>query len=171
MENMLRSIWRSLTRHPEFSATAVLTLALGIGANTAMFSVIDGVLLKPLAYQEPDRLVSLDVTVVSTVVSVRNGDLDLGIVGASLGPILLRYYDAWRDHATQLESIAVMRPSTVNLTGTGEPERLLSAHVSEPGVAGIGRDGGRGAGAVDHAVLDGGQGRRRRELPAHPDAA
>ncbi|MBI3682791.1 MAG: hypothetical protein HY235_20640, partial [Acidobacteria bacterium] len=43
---------------------------------------------------------------------------------------MLRYYDPWRDHATQLESIAVMRPSTVNLTGTGEPERLLSAHVS-----------------------------------------
>ena len=118
---MMRSIWRSLTRDPGFTATAALTLAVGIGGNTAMFSIIDGVLLKPLAYREPDRLVLL---------GTRSFELDLGISGAAIGPVSPFYYDAWRGHGTMLESIALIRPSTVNLTGAGEPERLFSAHVT-----------------------------------------
>jgi putative ABC transport system permease protein len=122
--NMLRSIWRSLARDPGFTATAVATLALGIGANTAMFSIIDGVLLKPLGYREPDRLVALDEAPVLTANS------GLGIAAAAIGPLWTPYYYLWRDYATTLESIALIRPGTVNLTGAGEPERLLSAHVS-----------------------------------------
>ena len=58
----IRFAARSLRRRPAFAATALLTLALGIGATTAMFSVIDGVLLKPLPYREPDRLVTIFTT-------------------------------------------------------------------------------------------------------------
>jgi predicted permease len=114
---MLRSTLRSLTRNPGFTSAAVLTLALGIGANTAVFSVIDGVLLKPLAYREPERLVSLHLR----ITTVKN----LGVL-----PLPPYIYQLWRDHATTLEDIALVRPGTVNLTGSGEPERLLSARIS-----------------------------------------
>src|SRR5712692_2922747 len=114
---MLKSSWRSLTRNPGFTAAAVLTLTLGLGANTAMFSVIDGVLLKPLAYREPDRLISLHLR----ITTLKN----LGIL-----PIPPYIYHLWRDHAAVLENIAVVRPGSDNLTGGGDPERLLSARVS-----------------------------------------
>ena len=108
---------RSLARTPGFTAAAVLTLALGIGANTAMFSVVDGVLLKPLRYREPDRLISLHVR----ITPLKN----LGVL--PLPPFI---YQLWRDHATTLASLALVRPSTENLTGEGQPERLLTANVS-----------------------------------------
>jgi putative ABC transport system permease protein len=114
---MLKSTLRSLTRNPGFTAAAVMTLALGIGANTAMFSVIDGVLLKPLAYLEPDRLISLHIR----ITTLKN----LGIL-----PIPPYIYNLWRDHVATLENIAIVRPGTENLTGAGQPERLLSARVS-----------------------------------------
>src|SRR5260221_11553309 len=109
---MLKSTLRSLTRNPGFTAAAVLTLALGIGANTAMFSVIDGVLLKPLAYREPDRLISLHIR----ITTLKN----LGIL-----PIPPYIYNLWRDHAATLENIPIVRPGSENLTGAGQPERLL----------------------------------------------
>ncbi len=95
----------------------IITLALGIGANTAMFSVVDGVLLKPLDYTEPDRLISLHLQ----ITTLKN----LGVM-----PLPPFVYDLWRDHTAALESLAVVRPDTENLTGTGEPEHLLAARVS-----------------------------------------
>ena len=57
--NNLRVSARTLVREPAFAAVAILTIALGVGANTAIFSIIDGVLLRPLAYQDPERLVAV----------------------------------------------------------------------------------------------------------------
>src|SRR5216683_1183420 len=88
---MLKSSWRSLTRNPGFTAAAVLTLALGIGVNTAMFSVIDGVLLKPLAYREPDRLISLHLRITT-------------LKNLAVLPIPPFIYNLWREHAATLEN-------------------------------------------------------------------
>src|SRR5579871_1775956 len=101
---MFRSILRSVTRNPAFTAAAVLTLALGIGANTAMFSLIDGVLLKPLAYREPDRLISLHLRITT-------------LKNLPVMPLPPFVYDLWRDHATSIESIAIVHPDNENLTG------------------------------------------------------
>jgi predicted permease len=119
-DHLLRDVrfgLRTLRKSPGFTAVAVLTLALGIGANAAMFSVIDGVLLKPLAYREPDRLIS---------VHLRNMmQKDLGIT-----PIAPHLYQLWHDHTATLENIAIVRPDSANLTGIGEPERVFGARVS-----------------------------------------
>ena len=118
MWNDIRYAIRTLAREPGFAATVVLSLAVGIGANTAIFSVINGVLLRPLPYREPERLYSIREVVPK-----------LTNLYPSL-PVNLNHYFEWRKHCSALESVAVMRPSSMNLTGAGEPELLNSARVS-----------------------------------------
>ncbi len=102
---------RMLRRAPGFTAIAVLTLALGIGANSAIFTVVHAVLLRPLPYPEAGRLV--------------------GIVQlhASGGPEFATWpdYTDWRDRSTSLESLGGAWSRVYNLTGVEEPERLAGA--------------------------------------------
>jgi putative ABC transport system permease protein len=99
----VRMLWKS----PGFTIVAVLTLALGIGANTAIFSVVNGVLLRPLPFRDPSRLVL--------------------IAEKSSFPIISTSYENyldWRDQSHSFESMEATRGSSITLTGAGEPERL-----------------------------------------------
>ena len=110
----IRYAARMLRRQPGFTIVAVLTLALGIGANTAVFTVVNGVLLRPLPYHDPDRLVVL--------LYGRPGRLT-----PWFSP--LNYRDVIGGTPT-LQDAAAFTPSTANLTGSGEPERVDGASVS-----------------------------------------
>src|SRR5262245_52861312 len=112
----LRFAFRQLLNSPGFTAVAVLTLALGIGANTAIFSVVNAVLLRPLPFNEPTRLVWLGGWV--------GGDKEQGVTPADF----LDYREQSRSFAELAASVSETVP--VNLTGSGEPERLSSALVT-----------------------------------------
>jgi putative ABC transport system permease protein len=103
-----------LRRNPGFTFVAVLTLALGIGANTAIFSVVNAVLLRPLRYQDPDRLV-----MVSHYRAQKVEDFTAG------GDFL-----RWREAAKSFEHIAAFQTDVADLSGSGEPERLAAGFVS-----------------------------------------
>ncbi|MCI0404243.1 MAG: ABC transporter permease [Acidobacteria bacterium] len=107
---------RQLARSPGFTAIAVLTLALGIGANTAIFSVVNAVLLRPLPHPEPERL---------TMVWLDNRD-------EGWPEDLTSYptYLDWRSQNRSFEDMAAFTPSEASLSGDGEPERVRSAVVS-----------------------------------------
>jgi putative ABC transport system permease protein len=119
--SFLETLWqdlrfgaRMLTRNPAFAVIAILTLALGIGATAAIFSVVNAVLLKPLPWAEPDRAVmvwskwtAFDKTWVAT------------------GEVV-----DYRRRATTLDGVAAWGDGQVNLTGDGEPERVAAASVT-----------------------------------------
>ena len=118
MRNDIRYALRTLLRERGFAATIVLSLAVGIGANTAIFSVVNGVLLRPLPYRDPERLFTIREVVPK-----------LAHLYPTL-PVNLSHYMEWRKRCSALESIALIESSAMNLTGAGEPERLASARVS-----------------------------------------
>ena len=105
---------RILRRSPGFTAAALLTLTLGIGANTAIFTVVDAVLLRPLPYADPDRLV---------VAGDRNADGSLSGVG--LGTIA-----DWRDRSRSFDQLAMVRLWMPTLVTDAEAEQLPAARVS-----------------------------------------
>src|SRR5882762_3537950 len=105
---------RMLLKHPGVTAIAVITLALGIGANTAIFSVVNGVMLRPLPYKNPDRLVSLWARVP-----------EHGRWRATPA----NFFD-WQKQNTVFEDMAAFNASTTTLTGDGEPEQLMGIIVS-----------------------------------------
>ena len=112
----LRYACRSLGNHPGFAIVVILTLALGIGANAAIFSVVNAVLLRPLPYHDADRLV------------VIWGDLHrpgVNEIPASAGEFV-----DYRDRAHAFEHVAAYDTLGFNLTGIGEPERLDGAVVT-----------------------------------------
>src|SRR5512134_2982560 len=108
--SQLRQIARQLLRAPGFSLTTVLTLAIGIGATTAIFSVVNGVLIRPLPYPDSDRLIELRQR------SAQSGDNWL--------PISPAIYFTYRDHNETLESVALWNAGTASITGVGEPEEV-----------------------------------------------
>lgn len=115
--NDLRFAVRQLVKHPAFTVVAALTLALGIGANTALFSVVHGVLLKSLPYEASERLVILEET--------------NPVVGRGGFNVSYPNFIAWREQATSFEAISAFGTFAVTLRGGDEvAERLLVANVS-----------------------------------------
>src|SRR5947207_10713100 len=108
---------RMLRRSPGFAAVAVLTLALGIGANTVIFTVVNGVILKPLPYPQPQRLVML---------------WERQLSDGPLGPVAPANFFDWREQSHSLEKMAAIDPyPDFILTGTGDRKstRLNSSHT------------------------------------------
>jgi predicted permease len=99
---------RQLRRHPSFAIAAILTLAIGIGGTTAIFSVLDVVAVRPLSYPNPERLVVIEETL------------------PVFGPFPVSAADAefWRTESSSFDNIALTVPLYGNLTGQGEPARL-----------------------------------------------
>jgi putative ABC transport system permease protein len=114
-----RHSFRLLRTSPVFSTVVVLMLALGIGANTAVFSVVDGVLLRKLPYRDPDRLV---------MVWEKNPALGTAI-GERL-PAAYTNFAEWLRQSSAFEGIAGMEDANLNRTGSGEPERVSGARIS-----------------------------------------
>src|SRR5689334_17710228 len=112
----LRYAIRQLAATPGFTAIAVLIVAIGIGASTAMFSVVDAVVLKPLRLPEPDRLVAVYET---------NLERDLPMFEVSV----LNYLD-FKARSKSFASLASVGWQAMNLTGSGEPELIQVRRVT-----------------------------------------
>jgi predicted permease len=114
----IRYAIRGLIRTPGFSVVAVLVLAIGIGANTAMFSVVNAMLLRGLPYADPDRLVLLIGTVQRATVERRGNSLP--------------DHRDWRARSTAFDDMAAYDSATITLFGPNEPERVTYESVSAP---------------------------------------
>ncbi len=107
---------RLLRRQPGFTAVALLALALGIGANTAIFGVVDAVLWRPLPFANADRIVSL--------AEQRPRE------GRWFGPVSPADFYDWRSQTTSFAAMAAYEDAFVNMTGSGEPERIRGLLVT-----------------------------------------
>jgi putative ABC transport system permease protein len=112
--NDLRFAVRSLRQSPTFTFVAVLTLAIGIGANTAVFSVVNAVFLRPMPYTDPDRLVFITQT-------TPQGS------SPSASPTKFQF---WIEHATTVQDLAAFHLGVANLTGTDRPEQVGVVYAS-----------------------------------------
>jgi putative ABC transport system permease protein len=109
---------RQIRRAPGFAAAAILTLALGLGATAAMFSIVNGVLLEPLQFRDPGRLYL--ARYVAPPAANLKGDF----------PVNARHFHEWRTRCQSCEQVSLMHPIDITLTGAGEPEKLLGLEVS-----------------------------------------
>src|SRR5215212_9090837 len=120
----VRFAFRVLFKNKPLTSIAVITLALGIGANTAIFSVVNAVLLNPLPYKQPDRLVALWENV----------------PGHGRWRTAPANFFNWKKQNTVFEDVVAFGASTMTLTGNGEPEQLVGSRVSSGYFAVVGVD-------------------------------
>jgi putative ABC transport system permease protein len=113
----LRYAWRSLTRSGAYLSTSVTTLAIGVGAASAVYAIVHGTLLRPLPYGEPGRLMVVWET------DARHGH-------TNRNEVALGNYIDWRERSRSFEALIALTYRTANLTGGGDPERLQAAAVS-----------------------------------------
>ncbi len=117
----LRLAFRRLGKSPGFAVTVLLTLAIGIGANSAVFSVVNGVLLKPLPYPDSDRLVSLWLNAPGSGIANFSE-------GLNISPSM---YLTFSDHNRSFQSMGVWASHTANVTGLAQPEEVHVIVVSD----------------------------------------
>ena len=120
MESILQDLRysvRMLLKHPAYTSIAVITLALGIGANTAIFSVVNNVLLRSLPYENPDQIVTL-----------WENNIKENIPRDDVSPA--NFLD-WRERQRSFAEIAFANPNSLDFTGAGEPEVIRAATVSK----------------------------------------
>jgi len=110
-------VLRRLMQAPLFTTMTLVTLAIGIGANTAIFSVVEGVLLKPLPYSHPEQLVGVWHTAPGVNIPVLNMSQSL--------------YVLYRDENTVFQDIGLWNDDKVSVTGVGEPEQVQSLRVTQ----------------------------------------
>src|SRR5262249_41496644 len=136
----LRQGWRGLRPRPGFAVVAVITLALGIGANTAIFSAVNALLLRPLPVEDADRVVY--------GIALREGFDPFGTS--------LLEYALYRDHARSLQSVGLGSARSFDLLGSGEPARLRGAAVTASYLATLGVRPVRGRIFIDEDDRPGG---------------
>jgi putative ABC transport system permease protein len=117
LSNDLRFAWRMLLKSPGFTLTAIITLALGIGGNTAVFTVMNAVLLRALPYEDPRQLVLIKAH--------HRGD-----AADDDGTFTLNRYELVRDHNRSFSGVTVATLDSFNLTGRGDPQQVPVARVS-----------------------------------------
>src|SRR5262245_10860855 len=122
LEGLLRDgrhAFRMIRMNPGFSATAILSLALGIGANTAIFSVVNAVIIRPLPYPEPESLVG-----------VFNSGVIQGETFKDMG-LAPGMYEGLKEHSKTFQEFGVWAPGTATVTGIGEPEQIKTVRMTE----------------------------------------
>src|SRR6202453_898150 len=112
-----RQVMRRLLRAPMFTAITLITLAAGIGANTVVFSVLNGILLKPLPYPDPDRLIGVWLTAPK-----------VGIKELNMSPSC---YFIFREQNQSFVDLGLYNGDSVSVTGIAEPEQVKSINVTD----------------------------------------
>jgi hypothetical protein len=120
----LKHALKMFRESPGFTATVVAALTLGIGANTAIFSVVNAVVLKPIPFPEPDRMVRL-----------MNSNRETGGVGSNASPAKFMH---WRAQSDVIMDVAASRINALNYSAGDVPERVNAAQVSEAYLRAIG---------------------------------